>query len=450
MFCKFCGCEMPDDLKVCPDCGQQVKGDNGWKLAVVVLCTVLLAAVLVVAVLFGTGVLGGEKDGAAPAETTTPTEPSVPEQSAPAVDFDSYTAADDVALEKANEVVATLGDMQLTNSELQLHYWYQVYEFLNQNYYYVSMIGMDLAKGLDEQACYFEPTMSWQEYFLQMALDGWKNYAVLYQLAQDNGYQLDDEGKEYMENIRDGIASDAKLYGYESVEKMLLSEAGPGCTIDGFVSYRKLMYVSMQYFNQEYTKMTPTDAEAAEYFEQKAADYEQAGVTKDSGSLSDVRHILIKVTGGTQDESGKTVYSEEEWAACLAEAERVYGLWKDGEATEESFAALVQEHTDDGGSQNTGGLYEGIGENSGYVPEFEAWAIDPARKVGDTGLVKVEASNYAGYHFMYYVGAREIWLSTAADDLLNERFMEFMEKAYEAYPMTTDMEKIVLGNVSLA
>ena len=110
---------------------------------------------------------------------------------------------------------------------------------------------------------------------------------------------------------------------------------------------------------------------------------------------------------------------------------------------------LVAEYTDDEGSKTTGGLYEGIGENSNYVPEFEAWAIDPARKVGDTDLVKVEASYYAGYHFMYYVGNQEIWLSTASSDLLNERFAKFMEEAFAAYPMTIDYEVIVLGNVSL-
>lgn len=445
MFCKFCGRELEPEEKQCPDCGKDVSNKDGWKIAVIILSAVILGTVLVFSILFGTGVLGdkGEKAEEPTTPTTQETEPSV------AASFTSYSVDDAQAAEKAGEVVATVGNQTLTNSELQLHYWSAVYNFLNQYSYYLSAFGMDLTVGLDEQACYLDSSKSWQEYFLEEALESWKSYAVLLQLAQAEGYELDAEDQEFVDNIRTAMESDAEEYGYASVEEMILAEAGPGCNIDGLAAYREVVYASLQYFADKYDGMTPTEDEVNAYFEENAADFEASGVTKDSGKYNDVRHILIKVEGGTTDENGTTTYSDEEWADCLAEAERVYDLWKNGEATEESFIAMVEEHTDDTASISTGGLYEDIAEDSGYVPEFEAWAIDPTRQVGDTALVKVEASYYAGYHFMYYVGGEDVWYATASAQLLDERFGEFMNAGLEAYPMEVFYEKIVLGYVSL-
>ena len=44
------------------------------------------------------------------------------------------------------------------------------------------------------------------------------------------------------------------------------------------------------------------------------------------------------------------------------------------------------------------GLYSDISADSSYVESFEAWAIDPARTVGETGIVETEY----GYHIMYF------------------------------------------------
>lgn len=447
MFCKFCGRELEPEEKQCPDCGKTVGGSDGWKIAVIILSALILGTVLVLAVLFGTGVLGGN-DKKAEESVAPTTEITEPTETTGDVTFTSYTVDDTAAAEKASEVVATVGDQTLTNSELQLHYWSAVYNFLNQYGYYLSAFGMDPSVGLDQQACYLDTTISWQEYFLNQALESWQGYAVLIELANDEGYVLDAEDQEYVDTIRAKIESDAKDYGYASVEEMIMKEAGPGCNVDGLAAYRQVVYVSLQYFADKYEDMTPTADEVSAYFEENAADFEASGVTKDSGKVNSVRHILIKAEG-TTDENGNTVYSDEAWAACLAEAERVYQLWKDGEATEDSFVALVAEHTDDDGSKTTGGLYENVSMGSGYVEPFETWASEASRQPGDTGLVKVESTNYAGYHFMYYVSSEDVWYSTASAQLLDERFAEFMNGGLDAYPMEVIYEKIALGYISL-
>ena len=117
--------------------------------------------------------------------------------------------------------------------------------------------------------------------------------------------------------------------------------------------------------------------------------------------LANIRHILVKFEGGSTDESGNTVYSDAEKAAALTEAQAILDEFLAGEATNDSFAALASEKTDDTASAATGGLYEDITPEQGiYVEPFTNWAVDSQRKAGDTGIIE---TTY-GYHVMYYVG----------------------------------------------
>ena len=117
--------------------------------------------------------------------------------------------------------------------------------------------------------------------------------------------------------------------------------------------------------------------------------------------LQNVRHILAKFEGGTTDDNGTTTYSDEEKAAAKETAEQILADWQAGEATEESFAALANEKSDDGDG-TTGGLYENVYPGQ-MVVNFNDWLFDESRVVGDTGVVETEY----GYHVMYYVGASE-------------------------------------------
>ena len=116
----------------------------------------------------------------------------------------------------------------------------------------------------------------------------------------------------------------------------------------------------------------------------------------------DVRHILIQPEASelSEDDEGY----EDDVAAKNAEAEQkaqdILAEWEAGDATEDSFAALANEYSEDPGSNTTGGLYEQVYQGQ-MVTEFNDWCFDPARKPGDTGIVYSEST---GYHIMYFVG----------------------------------------------
>ncbi len=127
------------------------------------------------------------------------------------------------------------------------------------------------------------------------------------------------------------------------------------------------------------------------------------GMDENTYMMDNVRHILVSFAGGTEDEDGNTVYSDEEKAAALAEAEEILNTYLAGELTEDAFSALAVEKSDDTGSASTGGLISDIIPTSNYVENFLNWAIDDARTPGETGIVETEY----GYHVMYYVSQSE-------------------------------------------
>ena len=141
--------------------------------------------------------------------------------------------------------------------------------------------------------------------------------------------------------------------------------------------------------------------------------------------MSDVRHLLVKFEGGTEDEeTGEMIYTDEEKAATKAKADEFLKQWQDGDKTEESFIELVKKNSDDTSAED-GGLFEDINPDSQYVPEFLNWSISNDRQVGDCEVIETEF----GYHVMYYVGESEL---TYRDYMItNEMRTADQEKWYQ-------------------
>ena len=145
----------------------------------------------------------------------------------------------------------------------------------------------------------------------------------------------------------------------------------------------------------------------------------------------DVRHILARAET-TIDEDGNAVApTDEAWAAAKARIEAIQAEYEAGAKTEDSFAALANEKSDDGDG-TTGGLYPKIGPNDGYVPEFLEWIFTDGRSIGDTGIVQHDAGDdtdgYWGYHFMYLAGDNEpVWMRTVRNALATKDIGDWME-----------------------
>ena len=133
--------------------------------------------------------------------------------------------------------------------------------------------------------------------------------------------------------------------------------------------------------------------------------------------LVNVRHVLVQPEKG--DDGTMT---DEAWAVAEKRAQELLDGFLAGEATEEGFAAIATENSEDPGSASNGGLYSNIYKGQMVAP-FENWCFDQSRKPGDTGIVK---TSY-GYHVMYFSSFGDNNLvSTMYDVVLSEKFNEWM------------------------
>jgi parvulin-like peptidyl-prolyl isomerase len=137
------------------------------------------------------------------------------------------------------------------------------------------------------------------------------------------------------------------------------------------------------------------------------------GIDDNRYNTVSVRHILIKAQDA--DEDGEI--SDKELEVAYNAIKAVEEEWLSGEATEESFATLATLRSEDEGSVENGGLYEGIYKGQ-MVSAFDEFCF-AGHKKGDTDIVLGSSGAYTGYHLIYFVGEdSELYSRTLAEEEL--------------------------------
>ena len=467
MKCNNCQAEWEEEATVCPVCGTDNGADDtqpeeencvvaeetveeiveeqekkakpakakisSGKLAVIYIAVLVVVAVLVSFVLFGMK----EKNADSSAANVNVTEGTVPEDGneGDVTCQGSYTVSDFKAKTKADKVIATAADgTELTNGELQSLYWLQVYNAMGN-----SSVTANFALPLDQQICDLtENGWTWQQYFLESALSEWKMYHALNQEANAVAFTGETDMATYKEEMSAALEQAAVSAGFKNAEKMIQADMGAGASLEGYMDYVATSQVGYEYYVHLMETLVPTEDQIRAYYEENVEMFDEKGIYDDGSVYVDVRHILLQPAEIGDDGE----YTEAAWTECQEDAQKLLDQWLAGDQTEESFAALANEHSMDPGSNTTGGLYEGVRLDQ-MVQPFEEWCFDASHQYGDTDIVKT----VYGYHIMYYVGNTPAWHyyaeTLAADRLLTDTLDGLLDK----YPVEIDYGKIVLAFV---
>ena len=147
----------------------------------------------------------------------------------------------------------------------------------------------------------------------------------------------------------------------------------------------------------------------------------------------DVRHILFQVSTSDLDSNSDTYDTDlaTRKDEAKAKAEDALARWQANGGTEDAFAALANELSDDTGSNTNGGLYTKITKGQ-MVSEFNDWCFDASRKAGDTGIVYNDGS-YIGYHVMYFVGEDiPAWQVSVKNALISSDYAAWLDSLVTA------------------
>ncbi len=308
----------------------------------------------------------------------------------------------------------TIGDRSISPAMLNYSYITQYYSFLTTYGAYAANFGLNTSLGVSSlagQACPMINGGTWQDYFLSAAVDSLLMNTALSRYAEENGIALTDEEKATALAGLEELEETAVANGFESGEAFLKATYGSGVTPDLLQEVSLDFALASKVYRQLDDSIVVTDDEVREQHPTIA-----------------VRHILTKAVA---DENG--VYTDEAKEAAKARAEEIYNEWLAGEATEESFAALAEQYSEDAGSNTNGGLYDAVTKGQ-MVPEFDAFCFEEGRESGDTGIVYGESGAYAGYHVMYYVGEGD--LENGRTTIRRERMNDMLNDLTGAYEVT--------------
>ena len=145
-------------------------------------------------------------------------------------------------------------------------------------------------------------------------------------------------------------------------------------------------------------------------------------------NLVTVRHILARFPSN-YNSNGEQLLTAADKESTKKKAEGWLKEWKEGKATEETFAELANKYSADG-DKKSGGIYKDVYPTQ-MVAGFDEWCFDKNRKPGDTDIVETDF----GYHVMYFVETQE---ETYRDEMIKadmktEDIDEWLEKNMKDY-----------------
>lgn len=337
------------------------------------------------------------------------------------------TSSDDARL---STVVATCGDVEFTNANLQVYYRNSYYQFMNQYGMYAQLLGLDSSLPLWEQ--YASEGVTWEQHFLSEGLTNANELAAARQYCLDNGIELGEDLQGYIDTLPSDLESNAQMYGFATADEYIQDSYGKAVTVSVFTRY----FECMAYEEAIYNSLTCTEDEVNAFYDANPDLMTSYGIGKQTVS---VRHILIK----PEDADGDEVSTDEEWQAASDEADRIYALYCEN-PTEDYFIELSGQYNQDPGSMETGGLYEGVLPGQ-MVTEFNDWIFAEGRKNADTAIVKTDY----GYHIMFFVSIEENsdWYEACESLCLNDKMTAKLAEITAQYPLMVYVDDIVIDDV---
>ena len=439
MKCRFCNAKIQQYHKTCPNCGRkEPQPERGAAIAAMRRKAIMYGCVAVIAVLavaMFIAICAGWDVG----ESFAWLKPKAND----VYRKKSYSVSDKKAMNRREEVIATMDGAELTNGQLQVYYWMQVYEFVSNYGDSASYLGLDFTGDLAKQMSP-DGKSTWQQYFLESALQVWQSNQAFALLAEKNQFELTEEDRDYLENLEENLEKTAKDGGYANADEMVWAELGGGCNAEDYAHYLRVYFLAYRYFSHLYDAFDPSEEEIDAYFQEHMKEFSDAGIIQNNEQYVDVRQILVTPRDGSVLPDGRVVYTAAAWDEAKSEADTIMARWEKGEMTEEEFIALVAVYSDDRTSSQNGGLYSNIVK--GDMDEaYDAWCFDEARQPGDYELIK---TTY-GYHIVYFVEAEPIWYSESRDAVREEMGQEMVDGVLADYAMTIDFKKIVLAILKL-
>lgn len=277
-----------------------------------------------------------------------------------------------------NETYIKVNGESISRAEFDYNYNVVKNNYINQYGSYLSYFGLDTSVDFSEQM--YSDTLTWKDYFEQMAVQSITTDKALKAEAEAEGFTHDstEEMKSYEESVKEA----AKTAGI-SVKAFVQQNYGSYATLSRVKKYMENAFYSNAYYTKIAEERAATEEEITAYYEENTDDYDSVDYNM-SVIYADIPTEpteLADPVDETEDEnadadaSGETTYqpSEAEIEKAMADAKEL------ADAAEETI-------------ETDGELQENV-LNTNAATVTRSWLFDKSRKEGDTTVIEDDTNH---------------------------------------------------------
>ena len=299
-----------------------------------------------------------------------------------------------------HKTICTVDDQAI--SQVKFDYYYNTVKAnYMQNYgSYLTYYGVN--SDADLSTVMYDDTLTFEQYFQEMAMDQIKQNAALLKEANAAGFtaDVDKEYADYLADVRKAVEESA-----QTEKEFYQTSFGTYATVGRLESIVKESILVNAYYDEKYESLRPEEAEINAYYEEHKSDYDDVTYRVSSAAAElPTAPTELADEGATVAEDGTYTPSEAEVAAAMeiakGEADRLLEtIATDGELMENvtrSAAAYVLRDWlfDEARVAGDSTVIENTSGNSYYVVEFESRQRDDA-PTSDVRVIVTQEDNGA-------------------------------------------------------
>ena len=303
----------------------------------------------------------------------------------------AYTVVDSMGILDRNTTAMTVGEDEISVTQLNQYYHTTRNGFLNQYYDVLAMYGYDLTNGtFDNSVSMFDSTMTWRQYLQEEAKYAAAEVSMLAAEGEKAGYTMSADDQAQYALYMESLANAAEAQDM-SVNKYIKLLYGSGTKLSDVEEYYTKRVYAAGYYNTVLEGFGIDDAAIEAYYNEHKEDYDM------------VEYYAFDVK-----------YEEGGEAKAKADAERLLAkMAADGS----NFDATIQDY--EGSDVVYAGGYKEVAVSS-VASAVKTWMEEAGRKAGDKAVVEDTANKaytvvvYLGSHLNdeYTVSVRHTLLTT--------------------------------------
>lgn len=268
----------------------------------------------------------------------------------------------------------TVGGHDITKVEFDYYYNLVSSDYINTYGTYLSYMGFNASGDFAEQA--YSDTMSWKDYFDQLAVDSIRQNKALLDAAQAAGFTYDtsEEYAAFAESAKTAAAEAG-----ESLNRYYKLTFGRYSTVSGLKPYVEEGYLASAYYKHVAEERAASADEIQAYYDENKTSYDSVDyrLTEISAEIPETQTVTD--SDGTVNTVEPT---EEEIQAAMDAAQK---------QADRALLVIAEQ-----GTEHNGVLKSGISS------KYSDWLFDEARKEGDTTIIE-DTDNHK-YYVLQFAG----------------------------------------------